>query len=426
MTLSEELSWRGLINQTTLGDLNQLDQGSWVLYCGFDASAASQTIGNLATLLAVKAFSRHGHKVILLAGGATSLIGDPGGKTSERQLLDRSTVEHNINQTTAQFKQIMGNQSFTLVNNLDWIGSMTVIDFLRDVGKHFPVGSLIKRDYINQRLGQDGTGISYTEFSYTLLQGYDYLHLYQKYDCRLQIGGADQWGNCLSGVDLIGRVHQQRVEALTLPLIINQATGHKFGKSEAGPVWLDPNLTSPYDLYQVWLNVDDQSVESYLKIFTEFNKDQIDEIIDRHQANPSYRQAQKELAGSVVELIHGADQRAISLALTDLIFADSAAVFEALSDRQRGQLLGHLVSWQLEDLDLLTILVDKLQLADSRRQAREFLASGALKLINRQGHQSLGLATKFNPAWLTTGWSFDDQQFVLIKRGKNKIGVIYK
>ncbi|MGZ6005254.1 MAG: tyrosine--tRNA ligase, partial [Candidatus Saccharimonadales bacterium] len=215
MTLSEELIWRGFVNQTTLPDIKKLDGKKWTFYHGFDASADSQTIGNLAGMMLDKLFMRHGCKAYILAGGATSLIGDPGGKDVERPLQDETTIAHNIDKAKEQISRIFKGEDFTLVNNLDWIKNLSLIEFLRDIGKHFSMTPLVQRDYIATRMGEKGGGISYTEFSYTLLQGYDFLHLHQKYKVDLQLSGSDQWGNCLSGVELVRKVTGDEVHALT-------------------------------------------------------------------------------------------------------------------------------------------------------------------------------------------------------------------
>ena len=305
MTLLEELQWRGFMQDATFEDINLLNKGEWILYIGFDASAPSQTVGNLAPMMAVKVFLKHGHKAIILAGGATSLIGDPGGKDTERVLQDKEDIRRNTANAQKQFNLIFKDEAIRYVNNLDWYRSFNVLDFLREVGKNFSMTPLIKRDYIASRLGEAGDGISYAEFSYTLLQGYDYLKLFEDYQCNLQLGGSDQWGNCLSGVDLIRRKHQEVVHAITLPLIINRATGKKFGKSEEQTVWLDPNLTHPSDFYQFWLNTPDDDALDYLKVFTTLNKEEIDKISQKQTLNPAGRAAQRKLAEETTVLVHG-------------------------------------------------------------------------------------------------------------------------
>ncbi len=303
MTLSQELIWRGMINQTTLADTTQLDTQKITFYHGFDASAPSQTVGNLAAMMVDLVFLRHGHKAIILAGGATSLIGDPGGKDKERPMQSVETINDNVSRAEKQIQKIYAGHSITCVNNLDWTKNLSVLEFLRDIGKHYTVGDMIKKDYIKDRIS--GDGISYTEFSYALLQGYDYLHLFDMYDCTLQIGGSDQWANCLSGVELVRRKRGREVHVLTLPLVINRATGKKFGKSEAGAVWLDPDMTSPYDFYQFWLNVDDESVLEYLKIFTPILPKEYEAIVTEFQKDKSKRLAQKYLAYETTLLVHG-------------------------------------------------------------------------------------------------------------------------
>lgn len=324
MKLSEELKWRGFINQTTIDDLSRLDEAPRTFYHGFDASAESQTIGNLAAMMFDMVFMRHGYKAILLAGGATSLIGDPGGKDAERVLQTEETIAHNVVRAKDQLERIFRDQEFTLVNNLDWTKDMKVLEFLRDIGKHFNMTNLVQRDYIAQRIGEGGNGISYTELSYTLLQGMDYLHLYDNHGVTLQLGGADQWGNCLSGVELVRKARSAVVDVLTLPLIINKATGKKFGKSEEGAVWLDEKKTSVYKFYQFWLNVDDEGVIDYMKIYTILSKEEIEAIEAEHTQNPSARVAQKRLAQEVTKIVHGEERLANVERVTEVLFGDKA------------------------------------------------------------------------------------------------------
>ena len=305
MTLSQELTWRGFVNQTTFTDIAKLDEKKLRFYMGFDASADSQTVGNLAGMMFAKAFLRHGYTGFLLAGGSTSLVGDPGGKDKERPMQAAETIAHNVKMAAEQIAAIMGEQPFKLVNNLDWTKDLKVLDFLRDIGKYFSMTPLIQRDYIAERMGENGAGISYTEFSYTILQGYDYLHLYDTEKVTLQLGGSDQWGNCLSGVDLIRRARGAEVNVVTLNLVINKATGKKFGKSEDGAVWLDARRTSPTQFYQFWINSDDEGVEGYLKTFTELDKDEVDRIMHHHKESPQMRTAQTRLAQEVTTLVHG-------------------------------------------------------------------------------------------------------------------------
>ena len=323
MKLSEELQWRGFVNQTTFKDITDLDKEKRTFYHGFDASADSQTIGNLAAMMFDKVFIRHGYKAILLAGGATSLIGDPGGKDAERPIQSEEAIRHNVAMAEKQLRQVFREDPFTLVNNLDWIKPLSTIEFLRDVGKYFGMSTLVQRDYIQKRIGEGGSGMSYTEFSYTLLQGYDFLHLYREYGCTLQLAGSDQWGNSLSGVDLIRKVESKETNVITLPLVINKATGKKFGKSEDGAVWLDPEKTSPYKFYQFWLNVDDAGVGDYLKIYTLIQPEAFDALMAEFEKNPSGRAAQKYLAYEVTKLVHGEDKAESARNVTATLFGDT-------------------------------------------------------------------------------------------------------
>jgi tyrosyl-tRNA synthetase len=382
MTLSEELLWRGFIQQTTFDDITQLDKQKWTFYHGFDASADSQAIGNLAAMMFDKVFIRHGHKAILLAGGATSLIGDPGGKDKERPFQAEETINHNVARAEAQLKKIFGSSPFVLVNNLDWTKKLTVLDFLRDIGKHFSMTPLVQRDYIAQRLGEGGSGISYTEFSYTLLQGMDYLHLFDTYGVTLQLGGSDQWGNCLSGVELIRKARGAEVHVITLPLIINKATGRKFGKSEEGAVWLDEEKTSVYQFYQFWINVDDAGVEDYLKIYTELDKDTIDDIISAHKESPGNRLAQKHLAYEATKIVHGIKRAERVRTISEVLFGTSH--YDVLDKEALEELSNELpVKEVVLPYDLTEFLVSS-SLAKSKGEARRFLEGNAIYINGQQ------------------------------------------
>jgi len=376
MTLSEELEWRGFVNQSTFANLADLDGKQWTFYHGFDASAPSQTVGNLAAMMFDKVFMRHGNKAIILAGGATSLIGDPGGKDSERTLQDEATVAHNVECAAEQLKRVFTGYDFTLVNNLDWTKDLTVIDFLRDIGKHFSMTPLVQRDYIAKRIGEGGAGISYTEFSYTLLQGMDYLHLHDEFGVTLQLGGSDQWGNCLSGVDLVRKARGVEAHVITLPLVINKATGKKFGKSEEGAVWLDPERTSPTQFYQFWINSDDAGVEGYLKVFTELQKPEVDEIMTHHTGNPKERFAQTRLAQEITRLLHGEDDMKAAEAATQCLTGRMtiADADDHVLDIMRRE-LPHATAQPGDDV--LDVLVST-GLVESKSEARRLVAGNAI------------------------------------------------
>ncbi|HSW37253.1 MAG TPA: tyrosine--tRNA ligase [Candidatus Saccharimonadales bacterium] len=381
MTLSEELTWRGFINQTTLSDLALLDDKLWTFYHGFDASADSQTVGNLAAMMLDRAFMRHGHKAIILAGGATSLIGDPGGKDSERPLQSEETISHNVAKAEEQLKKVFHGFEFRLVNNLDWTKDLTVIEFLRDIGKHFSMTPLVQRDYIAKRLGEGGSGLSYAEFSYTILQGMDFLHLFDKHGCTLQLGGSDQWGNCLSGVELIRRTRGKEAHVITLPLIINKTTGKKFGKSEDGAVWLDPAKTSPTQFYQFWINLADDGVEDFLKIYTELGKDEVDSLLKEHNAHPAERKAQIKLAREVTSLVHG--QQAMQLAEEVTFYLTGHKKIAEASDSALAEIRKEITALKVPlGANMIEVLVGA-GLATSNTEARRLLADKAV-FINGQ------------------------------------------
>lgn len=408
MTISEELMWRGFVQQTTLRQLSLLDQQKVTFYHGFDASADSQTVGNLAALMLDRLFLRHGHNAILLAGGATSLIGDPGGKDKERPMQDEKTIARNVQKAQEQISRILHGHHYKLVNNIDWLKDVKLLPFLRDIGKHYAMSNLVQRDYIAQRLGDGGAGISYTEFSYTLLQGYDYLHLYDKYGVTLQLGGSDQWGNCLSGVDLVRKTRGAETHVLTLPLIINKATGRKFGKSEDGAVWLDENKTSVYKFYQFWLNADDDGVQDYLKIFTELDKESIDLVMAEFNADRHLRIAQKRLAYEVTKLVHGQKRADEIVKVTAVLFGEGNFLELAKNEI-------HILKQELPVAkasgDLPQVLVDA-GLASSKKEARMFLGAGAI-LVNGQkaGPENLDLFVRGNN---------------LLRRGKNSFAIVEK
>jgi tyrosyl-tRNA synthetase len=319
MTLSEELTWRGLVNQTTYPDLKSLDGTPITFYWGVDPSADSMTIGNLAAAMMVRAFIRHGHRPVLLIGGATGLIGDPDGKTEERNLKSKEEIATNKQSIVAQYRQLFSGQDFQVVDNYDWFKDIGYLEFLRDTGKHVPMRHMLNRQFVQDRLGEHGSGISYAEFSYVLVQAYDFLHLYQNYGVTLQVCGSDQWGNCIAGVDLIRRKTGGEAHVYSAPLIVNKTTGVKFGKTEEGAIWLDPAKTTPTQFYQFWINVDDAGVEDYLKVFTELDKQTIEKTLAEHRQDPGRRAAQQKLAQEVTKLVHGQEAMATAHQVTEVL-----------------------------------------------------------------------------------------------------------
>ena len=303
MSISEDLAWRGLIKDTTFSDMTWLDEPK-TLYWGLDASADSLTIGHIPPALLARRLIQAGWNAVILAGGATSLVGDPGGKSQERELKPKEEIAKNIEGVKAQLEKLFAGASHQIVNNIDWLANERLLDFLRDTGKYFPMNELLQREFVTERLE---TGISYAEFSYSLLQGYDFWWLFKNKEVVLQVGASDQWGNMLSGVGLIRKKEGAEAHALSMPLVINKTTGVKFGKSEVGAIWLDSSRTSPHDFYQFWINVPDEDVEEYLKIFTVLRRNQIEDIMAKHLSNPAARTAQATLAEQVTELVHGSE-----------------------------------------------------------------------------------------------------------------------
>lgn len=411
MTISEELKWRGFINQTTYPDLTYLDDNKVTFYHGFDASADSQTVGNLAGMMMDRVFLKHGHNAIILAGGATSLIGDPGGKDLERPLQDAETIADNVEKAKQQLQKVLDGHEFKLVNNLDWTRDLTVIDYLRNYGKHFSMTPLIQRDYIASRLGQGGSGISYAEFSYTVLQAIDYLYLFDNEKVTLQLGGSDQWGNCLSGVELIRKARGSEAHVITLPLIINKSTGKKFGKTEDGAIWLDAGRTSVYKFFQFWLNTEDDAALDYLKIFTEFSKEQIDSINHDFESDKVNRAAQKALAYEVTKTVHGVERADSVKRASEVLFSGND--YGALQSQDFELLSVELPVANVEDSDLISLLVQT-GLAASNTEARGFLASGAVYINGQQlSPDSHQLAADYNL-----------HGYAVLRRGKNSNALI--
>lgn len=412
MTLSQELTWRGQIKDKTFDDLTWLDKPQ-TFYLGVDCNSSdSMTIGNLAVFMMARRLRKHGWKAVLLVGGATSLIGDPGGKDDERPLKSREEIQANAKGMQKQVKTIFSDMDFTPVDNYDWFKDIGYLEFLRDVGKNFSMTELLQRDFIASRIGENGSGISYAEFSYSLIQGYDYWQLYKKYGTVLQLGGSDQWGNMLSGVPLIRKKENKEVHALSMPLVINQSTGKKFGKSEEGAIWLDATKTSPYQFYQFWLNLDDEGVEDYLKIYTELTKEQIDEVMARFNEDRSIRLAQKTLAFEVTSLIHGKDTAESVKRVSKVLFGGDD--YKQLTAGDFSVIEAELGSIKATAGDSLIDLLIAAKLASSRGEARRFLESNAVYINGVQ-----------IPAGKTTVESSDAVAgHVILRRGKNSQVVV--
>src|SRR3989344_2963010 len=377
MKLSDDLTWRGLMKDKTFDDNSWLDEPK-VFYHGVDASADSLTIGNLAALMLARRLVDGGWKAVLLVGGATSLIGDPGGKESERPLQPRDEIVKNTAAIKAQITKLFAGQEFILVDNYDWFSGIGYLDFLRDVGKHFSMTELMQRDFVNARMGEQGSGISYAEFSYSLIQGYDYWELYKKHQTVLQIGGSDQWGNMLSGVALIRKKEAKEAHALSMPLVVNKATGAKFGKSEVGSVWLDPLKTTPTQFYQFWINVDDEDVQDYLKIFTLLPKDKIEQVMAEHKADRAKRNAQKVLAEEVTKLVHSERESGSATGVTKYL-TGQVSIGEATQEELE-EIRKELSSAKSDVNGSVIEALVTTRLASSNSEARRLLTSGAVYL----------------------------------------------
>ena len=380
--LLAELTWRGLLAQSsdlqTLGD--HLDGASRTLYCGFDPTADSLHIGSLVPLLTLRRFQEAGHRPILLLGGATGLIGDPSFRDDERSLNDAETVAQWVAALRRQvepFLEFTGNNAAVMANNLDWTQNLDVVSFLRDIGKHFSINAMIQRDSVRTRLERAEQGISYTEFSYMLLQGMDYLELAKTHDCTLQIGGSDQWGNIVSGVDLVRRQLAKEVFALTLPLV-TKADGSKFGKTASGTIWLDPKKTSPYSFYQFWLNSADADVDAFLKYFTFLSQSEIAALAQQTESAPEQREAQKVLARAVTELVHGTD------AVTSAERISSALFGGQMSELTKGDFeqlaVDGLPSSSIADGEGLLNTMVTAGLAKSTGEARKLVQGGGVRI----------------------------------------------
>lgn len=380
MTLSEELAWRGFANQTTLKDITELDKGQLTFYWGVDPSADSMTVGNFAAAMMVRHFMKAGHKAVLLVGGATGMIGDPDGKSEERQLKTMDEIAKNKASIAAEYRRIFDGLDFEIVDNYDWFKDIGFIDFLRDIGKHFSMTQLLDRDFIKSRIGEGGKGISYAEFSYSLIQGYDFLHLYRTRGVLMQVCGADQWGNSISGVDLIRKLEGKEAHIWTTPLVINKATGKKFGKSEDGAVWLNEQKTSAYKFYQFWLNADDAGVIEYMKIYTMLPREEIERLERITKEAPGAREAQKALAREVTKIVHGEDRLRNVENVTEVLFGN-----EQVADlsSQELDLLGNEIPVVKTGVTLVEVLVSS-GVAKSNGEARRLIEGGAVSVNNQK------------------------------------------
>lgn len=421
MDFVEELRWRGMIHDIMPGTQELLKKERVTAYIGFDPSSDSLHIGNLVQIMMLKHFQLAGHKPIVLIGGATGMIGDPSGKSQERQLLDEKTLRFNQERIKKQLSRFLDFDSdkpnvAEMVNNYDWMKEYSFLDFIRSIGKHITVNYMMAKDSVKKRLSSDSnTGMSFTEFSYQLVQGTDFLHLYQTKNCKFQMGGSDQWGNILTGTELIRRKTGGEAFALTSPLI-TKADGGKFGKTESGNVWLDPERTSPYKYYQFWLNVSDADAENFIRIFTMLSRDNIDKLITQHLEAPHLRLLQKALAEEVTILIHGEKEYKAAFDASQILFGKGTTELLKTIDENtfidvfEGVPQFIVSQKELEEgLNLPDLLTVKTSIFSSRGELRRLIQGGGLSL-NKE---------KINhPDFVVTRGHLINEKYILVQKGK--------
>ena len=429
MDFIQELTWRGMIHSVTPGADEQLKKGMTTAYLGIDPTADSLHIGHLVGVMMLKHFQRAGHRPIALVGGATGMIGDPSMKSQERKLIDEDTLRHNQEAIKRQLAKFLDFDSdapnaAVLVNNYDWMKNFSFLDFIRDIGKHITVNYMMAKDSVKKRLsGESREGMSFTEFSYQLLQGYDFLHLYNEMGCRLQLGGSDQWGNMTTGTELIRRIAgADDAFALTCPLI-TKADGGKFGKTESGNVWLDPRYTSPYKFYQFWLNVSDADAEKYIKIFTDLPKEEIDGLVAQQAADPGQRPLQKRLAKEITTMVHSAADYEAAVEASQILFSNKAS--ETLRKIDEATLLAVFegvpqFEIALDDLNgelkIADLLTDKAPVFPSKAELRKLAQQGGFA-INKEK-----VADVYTPA--TTDLLLNGK-YILVQKGKKNYYLLH-
>ena len=417
MNLYEELKWRGALYDATEGVEEVVAKEKLTGYIGFDPTAKSLHVGSLLQIMNLARMQKFGHTPIALVGGGTGLIGDPSGKTKERQLLSKEDVEENVEGIRRQLALFLDFEAKSnpakLLNNYDWLGKITFVDFLRDVGKYFTVNAMLAKESVKRRIESED-GISFTEFSYMLLQSYDYLVLYDQYQCRLQMGGSDQWGNIVAGVDLIRRVRGGKAYGIVSPLVTT-ATGVKFGKTEAGAVWLDSSLTSPYRFYQFWLNTDDADVIQYLKYFTWLTREEIENLQHSLEAHPEQREAQRTLAREVTLMVHGQSGLSSAEKASQVLFGGemSGISAEEVADIFQDVPSSDLPKTELEGMPIVELMATA-EIAKSKGEARRLLQGGGVYLNNQ----------KVDPNYQVSLQDSIDGKFLVIRKGRKNYHLI--
>jgi tyrosyl-tRNA synthetase len=415
----EELRWRGILHDIMPGTEELLAKGTTTGYIGFDPTADSLHVGSLAQIMTLVRFQKAGHKPLALVGGATGMVGDPSGKSAERNLLDNITLDKNVAGIQKQLSKFLDfNDSATgaeLVNNYDWFKNYSFLDFIREAGKHITVNYMMAKDSVKNRINGD-TGMSFTEFSYQLIQGYDFFHLWNEKNCRLQMGGSDQWGNITTGTEFIRRKAGGEAFALTTQLI-KKSDGTKFGKSESGNIWLDPEKTSPYKFHQFWLNVSDEDAKAYIRIFTFLNKEEIEALEAKHAAAPHERHLQKALANEITERVHSADAVKEAIATAEFLFKGKAEELVTLDADAFEKLLGGIETFEISrseiesGINLVDLLVEKAPVFPSKTEARKMVSANAVSLNKTK---ATDVNMQLNPA------SFTSNTYLLISKGKKE------
>ena len=421
MNFIEELEWRGMIHTVMPGTDEQLKKEMTTAYVGIDPTADSLHIGHLVSVMMLRHFQRAGHKPVALVGGATGMIGDPSMKSAERNLLDEETLRHNqecIKAQLAKFLDFESNQpnAAELVNNYDWMKDYSFLNFIRDIGKHITVNYMMAKDSVKKRLSSESSeGMSFTEFSYQLLQGYDFLHLYQTKNCKLQMGGSDQWGNITTGTELIRRKTGGEAFALVCPLI-TKADGGKFGKTESGNVWLDRRYTSPYKFYQFWLNVSDADAEKYIRIFTAINKEEIGSLIDQHNEAPHLRLLQKRLAEEVTVLVHSRKDYDAAVEASEILFGNATSdVLKRLDEETLLAVFEGVPQFNISHSELETG-VKAIELFTEK--ASVFPSKGELRKMVQSGGVSINKEKMTDQDYLITKSDLLNNKYLLVQKGK--------